>query len=181
MKNVIVKYGVMAGVIEVVIGFGLMSLLAGKAAANSDHSELVGYTTMIVALSLIFFGIKAYRDQNAGGAISFGQGVKVGILITLIASAFYVVGWMLFYHYGSGKEVMDQYWVKTLEDLRNSGQPSEYIEQEIKKMEDFKTTYQQPLVMMGMTFLEIFPVGLLISLIAAALLRRKPAAAEAIG
>lgn len=173
MKKVVLKYGILAGMIEVVIGFGLMSVLIGGSMANIKYSELIGYTTMIVSLSLIFFGIKAYRDQEQGGVISFGQAVKIGILISLIASAFYVVGWMLYYHLGSGRELMDAYFATTVEELRNSGQPAAEVQAEIDKMEGFREMYQQPIVMIGMTFLEIFPVGLIISLIAAALLKRK--------
>lgn len=173
MKNVVYKYGLMAGAVQVIVGFGLMALLIGDGSSNIQFSELLGYATMIISLSLIFFGIKTYRDEQEGGVISFGKAVKVGILITLIASAIYVVGWLLYYHLGSGQEMMGSYLDQQIADLRNSGQSDAIIAQEIEKMEGFMDIYQQPLVMIGITFMEIFPVGLIISLIAAALLRKK--------
>lgn len=173
MKKVVYKYGLMAGGVQVIIGFGLMALLIGDGSSNIEYGELLGYTTMIVSLSLIFFGIKAYRDEQQGGVISFGKAAKVGILITVVASAIYVLGWLVYYHFGSGQEMMDAYLEQQMATVQNSGQSEEAIAMEIEKMEGFMDLYQQPLVMMGITFMEIFPVGLLISLIAAVLLRKK--------
>lgn len=174
MKNVIYKYGLMAGVIQVIIGFGLMALLIGDGSSNIQYGELLGYATMIVSLSLIFFGIKAYRDEHLGGEITFGKAVQVGLLITLVASALYIIGWMLYYHLGSGQEMMDAYVDQQIADIRNSGQSEAAIQQEIEKVNGFLDLYQNPVVMIGITFMEIFPVGLIITLIASALLRRKP-------
>jgi len=174
MKNVILKYGLLAGLVQVVVGNSLMAILFRDMEPNIRLAEVLGYATMIVALSFIFFGIRAYRDQHEGGTITFGKAVKVGILITLVASALYVIGWIIFYHLGSGREIMDGYLAQSIEDIRNSGQPAAVIDQEINNMEGFMEMYEKPIVMIGMTFLEIFPVGLIISLIAAALLRKKP-------
>lgn len=174
MKKVIYKYGLMAGAIQVIIGFGLMALLIGDGSSNMEYGELLGYATMIVSLSLIFFGIKAYRDEHLGGEITFGKAVQVGLLITLVASALYIIGWMLYYHLGSGQEMMDAYVDQQIADIRNSGQSDAVIQQEIEKVNGFLDLYQNPIVMIGITFMEIFPVGLIITLIASALLRRKP-------
>lgn len=173
MKKVVYKYGLMAGAIQVIVGFGLMALLIGDGKSKIEYGELLGYSTMIVALSLIFFGIKAYRDEHLGGTITFGKAVQVGILITLVASVLYIAGWLLYYHLGSGQEMMDSYLDYQIDGVRNSGQSEAVIAQEIEKMEGFMELYQNPIVMIGMTFMEIFPVGLIITLIAAALLKRK--------
>ena len=178
MKNVVLKYGLLAGGIQVVIGFGLMALLIGDGSTNVGYAELLGYATMIVSLSLIFFGIKTYRDEQQGGIISFGQAAKVGVLITLVASALYVLGWLLYYHLGSGEDMMNAYLTEQIADMRNSGQSAQTIEEEIDKMNGFMEMYQQPLIMIGITFMEIFPVGLIISLIAAVLLRTKAGAVD---
>lgn len=174
MKKVIYKYGLMAGAIQVIIGFGLMALLIGDGSSNMEYGELLGYATMIVSLSLIFFGIKAYRDEHLGGEITFGKAVQVGLLITLVAAALYIIGWMLYYHLGSGQAMMDAYVDQQIADIRNSGQSDAVIQQEIEKVNGFLDLYQNPIVMIGITFMEIFPVGLIITLIASALLRRKP-------
>lgn len=173
MKHVVLKYGLMAGLIQVVVGFGLMALLIGDGSRNTEYAELLGYTTMIVALSVIFFGVRTYRDQHTEGSLSFGKAFKIGLYITLIASAIYVVGWLLYYHLGSGQAMMDAYLEQHISDLQNSGQTAESIEAEIDKMEGYMDMYQNPIVMIGMTFMEIFPVGLIISLISAALLKKQ--------
>lgn len=176
MKNVVLKYGLIAGLIQVVVGFGLMAVLIGDGSKNMQYAELLGYATMIVALSVIFFGVKTYRDQQLDGSISFGRAFKVGLYITLVASALYIVGWMLYYHLGSGSAMMDAYLEQHIATLQSSGQSAEAVQAEIERMEGFMEMYQNPIVMIGMTFMEIFPVGLIISLIAAALLKRKPEA-----
>jgi hypothetical protein len=175
MKNVVLKYGSIAGLIQVVVGFGLMALLIGDGRDKIQYGELLGYTTMIVALSVIFFGVRTYRDEHLDGTITFGKALKTGIYITLIASAFYIVGWLLYYHLGSGKEMMDAYLDSQIAAIQNSGQSAEGIQQEIDRMNGFMEMYKNPVVMIGMTFMEIFPVGLIISLISAALLRRSSA------
>ncbi|MCB0628152.1 MAG: DUF4199 domain-containing protein, partial [Lewinella sp.] len=93
MKNVVLKYGLIAGLIQVVVGFGLMALLFGDGSDKIKYGELLGYTVMIVALSVIFIGVRTYRDEQLDGAISFGKALQVGVLITLVASALYVIGW----------------------------------------------------------------------------------------
>lgn len=174
MKNVVYKYGLLAGAIEVIVGFGLMSLLVGDKGIGIEYGELLGYTTMIVALSMIFFGVKAYRDEYQQGVITFGKAAQVGILITLVASAIYVVGWLIYFHLGSGEEIMNAYVDMQIAEVQNSGRPNEAIEQEIVEIKNATRSYkEQPLFMIGITFIEIFPVGLIISLISAALLRKQ--------
>jgi hypothetical protein len=173
MKKLVYKYGLMAGAVQVIVGFGLMALLIGDGSSNIQYGELLGYATMIISLSLIFFGIKAYRDEQADGVITFGKGVQVGLLITLIASAIYVAGWLVYYHLGSGQEMMDAYLEQQIANVESSGKPEAAVAQEIEEMHGFMELYQNPVVMIGITFMEIFPVGLIISLIAAALLRKK--------
>ncbi len=172
MKKIVRNYGLMAGGILAAVML-ITAPLYSSGKMSIEAGGWVGYISMIVALSAVFFGVRAYRDNEAGGAISFGKAFQVGILITLVASIIYVAVWMIYSSFGSGNEFMDQYYQYSVEQLQKSGKSAAEIEQEIARMEQFAEMYKNPLVKIGFTFLEIFPVGLIISLLCAALLRKK--------
>lgn len=170
-KNVL-TFGIIAGVINSVLMLSATPLYMEEGKMDFQMGEIMGYLSMIIALSMIFFGIRSYRDGQLSGKISFGRAFRVGLLITLVASAIYIAGWMIYSNLGPGQDFMDQYFEYSVEQLRESGRPQEVIQQEIDEMQEFKEWYRNPLVQIGVTFMEIFPVGLVISLISAGLLRR---------
>ncbi len=127
---------------------------------------------MIVALSTIFIGIKSYRDKESAGFISFGKAFKVGLFITLIASAFYVAAWMLYLN-TSDTNFMDTYYQQNIEKIKTSSGSEAEVQAKIADIKKSQELYKNnPLIQIGFTFLEIFPVGLLITIICAAILKR---------
>lgn len=169
MKKIIITYGIIGGAI---VSF---MLIGGVALWNDVISygmaEIVGYTTMLIAMSTIFVGIKKYRDHQLGGIISFGKGFKVGILITLITSLMYVITWMIIMQISP--DISDGYFERWIEDIRNSGETQEIIQAKIAEANEMKNMYTNPFVQFGMTLLEIFPVGLLVTLLSALILKKK--------
>jgi hypothetical protein len=137
-----------------------------------EHSMVTGYVTMILSLLMVFFGIKSYRDQHLGGSITFGQGFKVGIMITLVASLFYVVGWEI-YSALYMPNFMADYSAKMIEEMKAEGASAAEIASQMAEMETWKEYYKNPLIRYAMVFMEIFPVGLLVTLISAAILKKK--------
>jgi hypothetical protein len=127
---------------------------------------------MFLAFLAVFFGIRSYREKT-GGAITFGKAFKVGILISLVTCAVYVVGWEIVY-WGFMPDFGDRYAALTLENLRKEGATPEKIAETEKQMASFKEWYRNPLLNVAVTFMEIFPVGLIVTLVSAAILRRKP-------
>src|SRR5262245_19211690 len=92
MRKVILTFGLLAGaIVSLLILIGIV-LWEGTGKVLVD-TELVGYATMVIALSMIFFGTKSYRDNSQSGAIRFWKGFQVGILITLVASLMYTITW----------------------------------------------------------------------------------------
>jgi len=176
MKKIVWTYGLIAGTIvsvAMLVGITLMTGPDGK--VNMDGGAVFGYTSMIVALSLIFFGIRSYRDKHLGGKISFGKAFTIGLLITLIASVMYVATWMICYHTTDmGNHFMQQYADHMRTTMQSSGATEAQIAAEMKKNEEFMKNYENnPLVMFGATLMEVFPVGLVISLISSFFLKRK--------
>ncbi|MDP4201013.1 MAG: DUF4199 domain-containing protein [Bacteroidota bacterium] len=175
MRKVVLTYGIIAGVI-----IALLMVISGSLASGfeeNSYSMVVGYATMIISLSMTFFAIKSYRDNQSGGAITFGKGVLIGLYVSLIASVFYVVGWEIYSSIAMPNWV-DHYAQHAVDALKKSGASDAAILQKTKEMADFKEMYKNPLYNYGMTFLEIFPVGIVISLISAAFLRRKVASGQ---
>lgn len=172
MKKVILIYGLIAGSIVAAMMFITMPMYQ-SGVLNLDNGEWVGYTTMVVALSMVFFGIKSYRDNHANGSISFGKGFKVGILITIIACVMYGLAWEVSYSQ-IGDDFMKKMNEKYYADMKAEGATEKELEEAKKQWESFGEMYKNPLFRFGFTVVvEIFPVGLVITLISAGILRRK--------
>lgn len=177
MKNIVLKFGLLSGLATIAM-FAVMLPLTMNGTIDFEGSEVIGYSSMILSFLLVFFGIRSYR-RKAGGTITFGKAFQVGILITLIACAVYVVTWEIYY-FGFDNDFADKYATFAIEKLKKSGASPETIAAETQKMDKFKVMYQNPAFNIGMTFMEIFPVGLVMTLISAAILRRKAPPAPAV-
>lgn len=169
MKRIAMRNGLLAGGILVVM-MALSMILLNQESLGFKQAEILGYATMLLAFSLIFFGVRQYSREQGG--ISFGQAFKLGLVITLIASALYVVGWIVLSN-TIATDFGDQYYDYFIEQMKASGKPQAEIEEAISNYERNKEMYQNPLVQAGVSFLEIFPIGLLVSLLTALVLRRK--------
>ena len=167
MKKIAIIYGVISG--AVIIGSMIVGLQLADEEGTRFH-EWLGYLIMIVALSMIFIGIKRYRDRELGGVIKFGTGVVLGLMITLVASTVYVAAWEVNLAL-TDYAFIDDYTESMLAAKEAEGVSGAEMEEAVAEMETLKERYANPLFRLPMTFLEIFPVGLLITLLAAGLLR----------
>jgi hypothetical protein len=165
----ILKYGVIAGL--VVGGINFCFFVGLKDHPPLEYGMLIGYTTMLVALSAVFVGIKQQRDQELGGVIRFWPAFGMGVAITFIASIFYVVAWEASQAV-TGGDFATTYANLVLEQARAKGESAAAIAKMSAEMAQFKVQYADPWFRLPMTFSEIFPVGVLVSLVSAALLRR---------
>lgn len=173
MRKIILTFGLLAGAIISVLMILSMGLW-DKGVLNFDNAELVGYATMVIALSMVFFGIKSYRDNYQNGTIKFGKGLQIGLLITLIASLMYAGTWEAYYQTSPDiRAHLDKYTEHYLGKLKEQGASSAEIEQQTKKMAEMQEMYKNPVIRFGFTLMEILPVGIIITLISAAVLRRK--------
>ena len=167
MFNVILRYGLIAGAIVATPMIWLMlTVKAGD--GNPLGGMLAGYLTMLVALTAVFLGIKHYRDKVLGGAIRFLPAFGVGLAISVIASLIYVAAWEFSCAFSEFDFV--SWWSNQIMEGAKGGTPGQ-VAQAAADVRDFTAMYDNPLLRMSMTFAEIFPVGLLVSLISAAVLR----------
>ncbi len=169
MKKIILVYGLIAGAIVGAMLLITMPLYE-KGQLNWENGELLGYSTMVIALALVFFGIKSYRDHHAQRKITFGKGLQIGLLITLVASLVYATAWEVSYRTMSDSyiEKMSQTY---FDKLKEKGATPEELTAAKAQFE----LYQSNVIIRFLitAFMEMFPVGLIISLLSAGLLRKK--------
>jgi len=171
MKRIVLRYGLASGVLLMAMSSVMMTLCM-KGVIDFDNSELLGYTTMVLSFLLVFFGVKSYRDNVAGGVIGFWKAFQVGLLITLVTCAMYVLAWEILY-YNFYPDFLDQYNALALAKMRAAGESEAAIQAATAQMADFAKLYANPLFNSAITFLEVFPVGLIMTLFSAAVLRRR--------
>jgi hypothetical protein len=170
MKKTILTYGLISGGIAAVLMTA--TALYFNNATDYRNGELFGYAGILLSMVFVYLGVRAFRDNYTDGALSFGTAFKVGILITLISCACYVIAWLVVYQ-TLMPDFMDRYIEQALAQMKLNGATVEQIRQEAAKMEEFKTMYKNPLVRVAFTFLEPFPVGVLVTLLSSAILRRR--------
>jgi hypothetical protein len=168
-KNVWV-FGSIAGVI--ITGFMVYFTLECYTNPEMKTNDVVGYAGMIAVFSLVFVGIKNYRDKYKGGLISFGEAFKTGLYITLIASTFYVGVW-LFEYYLFMPDFLDKYIPHVLSNARESGATPAELKEKTEEMAQFKEMYRSPLFVILISYAEVLPVGLIVSVVSALILKRK--------
>ncbi len=171
MKRTVLKFGLISGLlcsILVSVSIPLEDKL------GFDRGYFVGYTIIVLSFLLVFFGIRSYRDNEAAGQISFGKAFGVGISITLITCIFYVVTWEILY-FTVVHDFFDKYAAYLIEKARAKGASAAAIQAQIQELQKAKVNYENPFYNAAITFIEPFPVGLAMTLIASVVLRRKRA------
>lgn len=167
MSRIILIFGTAAGLI---VAVPMFLLLANAQPGDAVTSQFAGYLMMVLALSLIFFGVKRRRDRELGGAIRFVPALLTGLGISAVAGVIYVIGWEITLAV-TDFAFIDAYSKAAIEAARAKGASAAEVAAVTAQMAEFRRQYANPLIRLPMTFIEIFPVGCLISLISAALLR----------
>lgn len=166
MFRIILLYGIPGAI--VVGGPLFWGMVAGQ--QDNESGAIIGYTTMLVALTGVFLGVKHYRDRELGGAIKFLPALGVGLAISAVAS----LGWVIAWEASLMVTKLDfgaVYAQMMIESAKAEGASAERLAQVTREGQQFAANYANPVFRMGMTFIEMFPIGVVISLISAALLR----------
>jgi hypothetical protein len=169
MRKIVLTYGLIAGAILSVM---MLVTIPFQDRIDFDKGAVIGYTTMVIAFLMIFFGVRSYRDNVAGGSVGFGRALGVGLLIAVIASTCYVATWQFIY-YRLTPDFMDKYSAYTIEKARKSGATDATIAARTKEMAEFSEMYKNPLINIAFTLLEPLPVGVVFALVTAGVLCRR--------
>src|ERR1700682_3578744 len=169
MKRTILTFGLISGLL---CSLMMLATVPFADKIGFDKSEYVGYTTIVLSFLLVFFGIRSYRDNVGHGQIAVTKAFTVGISITLITCICYVITWEVLY-FTVLHDFMDKYAVYVIEKAKASGASPAALQAQLQQLKKYRELYENPLFNAAMTFIEPFPIGLLITLISAAVLRRK--------
>jgi Protein of unknown function (DUF4199) len=174
LKKTILTFGLISGFIS-----SLMMIASVLLAERIGHGYVLGYTTIVLSLLLVYFGVRSYRDNVAKGAITFGKAFLVGLAITVISCLLYVASWEIVY-FNFMPDFMDKYADGMIQKIQASGKSAPEIQDQVEKLNKMKVQYKNPFYNMAYTFIEPFPVGLVITLLSAAVLRKKASSQPAV-
>jgi hypothetical protein len=174
MKKVVLTFGLIAGVIIAVLVW-VVAWLCERDLIAFERMEFVGYASMLIALTMVFFGIKSYRDNYSGGKITFWKGVQVGLLISLIAGVLYFAGALSYNIANPGFQAkfIEKYTEFSIGKLQAEGAPQAEIDSAKAEIALMQRLFENPLLFFAIAMVEILPVGIIVTLISAGLLRRR--------
>lgn len=170
MRKTIVTFGLISGAIS-----SFLMAVTVPFADRLGHEKgalMVGYTGMVLSFLLVFFGIRSYRDNVNNGQITFARAFAVGISITVISCLCYVITWEIVY-FNFMHDFMDKYSAHQVAKVKASGASPEAVQAQLQQIEKYKILYENPFFNSLVTFIEPFPVGLIMTVLSAAILRRK--------
>ena len=169
MTKVVLTFGLLSGAVAAIMMF---LTLPFAERIGFDRAVYVGYTVIVISMLFVYFGVRSYRDNVLGGQVSFGKAFTAGVLITLISSVCYVAAWLVMY-YGFMPDFAAQYAAHLVEQARVSGASPAEIDAAIKQGEQAKEWLANPLINAAVSFTEPLPVGLLVAVISAAVLKKR--------
>lgn len=175
MKKTVLIFGLISGVISAAM---MLVTIPFVDKVGWEKGEILGYTTIVLSALMVFFGVRSYRENVGGGRLTFGRGFAVGILITLISCACYVGTWeIVYYKFMPG--FAEKYAAHMVERAKASGASQPKLDETEQKAKQFKQTYHNPAVNVALTFMEVFPIGLVVTLLSAGILPKKIVPASA--
>jgi hypothetical protein len=169
MKKTVLTFGLISGAASAAM---LLVTIPFADAIGFEKGEILGYTAIVLSALMVFFGVRSYRENAGGGRLTFGRGFTVGILITLITSACYVGTWEIVY-YKLMPGFAEKYAAHMVQRARASGASQQKMDETERKAKQFKQMYANPAINVALTFMEVFPIGLVVTVVSAGLLRKK--------
>jgi hypothetical protein len=169
MKKIVLTFGLISGAVSSIMMLLTVPFLDR---IGFDRGEILGYTLIVASLLPVFFGVRSYREHVAGGSLSFGRAFVVGLLISIVSSVCYVATWEVIY-FKLAPGFAEKYSAYAIERVKTSGASQQKIEETARQMQMFKEMYDRPLTNAAITFLEPLPIGIVVTAISAAVLRRK--------
>jgi F0F1-type ATP synthase assembly protein I len=164
MKNSILKNGIFGGIIVSIVMISM--LLYMKTYPDREPSAIVGFGSMLLAFTFVILGIKQQRETN-NGVITFGKAFLTGLSISLVISTIYVLVWLVIY-YNFFPDFMEQYSKMVLKNTS-----PEDLAAKTAEMNQMKEWYKNPIMIILLTFMEILPIGIVVSLIGALVFKKK--------
>jgi hypothetical protein len=169
MKKNVLTFGLISGAIAALM---MLVTIPFIGRVPFEYLTALGYTIFVTCFLMVFFGIRSYRENVGGGTITFGRAFKVGILITLISCVIYVISWEVIRH-NFLPDFLEKYSNYMVEKQRAAGATQEQLNVMVHENQKFVEMYKNPFIRFASSMMEAFPVGLLMTLLSAWILKRK--------
>ena len=174
MKKTVLTFGLISGAISAGI---LLATIHYIGSMDFRKEGILGYTSIVLSALVVFFGIRSYREDAGAGQLTFGRGVAVGLLITLVSCACYMVAFQVVY-FKTAPGIGEKYAACMVERVRASGASQQKVDEMAKQARSFKQLYDSPATNAALTFAEMFPVGLVATVISSGILRKRKKGAQ---
>jgi hypothetical protein len=169
MKKIVLTFGLISAALSTAMALATFPLVE---AIGFEKTDLIGYTTMVASGLLVYFGVRSYREDEGTGPLSFGRAFGVGVLITLVSCACFVVTFEIIY-FKLVPEFGDKFAACMVDRARAAGGGPQEIDVVTKQAQTFKRLYDHPVTNAALTFATSFPIGLIASVVSAAILRKR--------
>ena len=170
MRKIVVTFGLISGAISSLMMIAVVTFPGG---IGFDRGAIISNTSIVLSFLMVFVGIRTYRDNLGDGQITFLKAFAVGLSITLISCIIYVVTWeVIYYNFLPG--FWDAYGAHLVQKLTASGASPAAVQAKLEHVRKYKELYKNPFFNAVLTFIHPFPIGLVITLFSASVLRRKP-------
>lgn len=174
MKNTIIKYGIISGGLAAILLLIATLILKniGIDKVGFDNFGYLGFSLILISMVVIFFGIKSFRDLQNEGMITFGKAFVTGLGILVVSSIIYSLSWLVIYYFLM-PTFMDDYSNYCVTKTKNEGGSQIEIAKKLEELNQMKEWYKNPFSIFALTLLEPTPIGLLVTIISAIILKRR--------
>lgn len=169
MQKTVLRYGLISGVIAMTL---MMITMSFHDKISMAVGWLIGYIGITLSFIVIYPAMVSYRDKVGNGTITFGRSLSIGLLISVISGLCYVLAWAIIYK-TMMPDFMDKFAASSLESMKKAGQSAAKINEAAQEMATMKERYKNPLWFTAYTIMEPLPVGIIISLISALVIRKR--------
>ncbi|MGH9400184.1 MAG: DUF4199 domain-containing protein [Thermoanaerobaculia bacterium] len=169
MKKTVLSFGLISGAVSIAIMAATVPFIYS---GRYELSDVLGYSSIVLSALIVFFGIRSYRQQAAGERITFGRGMAVGVLITLVSCVCYAAAFEILY-FKLYPDFGDKFSACLVDRARARGAGQQEIAETASKAQTFKRLYDNPATNAMVTFATSFPIGLAVTAVSAAILRKR--------
>jgi hypothetical protein len=168
MKSTIIRYGLYAAAILIVLFCLSWLLMTAQGSLSYNASEVVGWVSILVSLAMIPLGMRHYRDKVNEGRLSLGKGLQLGVLIGLLPAV--AMGIITYFIFPMFIEVFQTHFEQELANAESS-MTAEQIEAYRVQMGP-GSLYWNPFFQAGVMFFSVLVAGFFVALLSAFFLKK---------
>ncbi len=168
MRTTIIRYGIRAAIAIVALS-GISLMFISKDESGFHWGEVLGYLAIFLSMIFVYIGIRHYRDHQNGGVVSFGQALKLGVLITLFPAIAFGIYDQIYVNFIDPDFYEDYYQVQ-MDSIEEANEVA--YEARVAEIKSEMETFSNPIVQYLVMFATVLLIGLVVSIISGLILKR---------